>query len=29
MSIRECVLQLVLIIIPVVVLSLINLSERR
>jgi hypothetical protein len=29
MSIRECVLQLMLIIIPVVVLSLINLSERR
>jgi hypothetical protein len=29
MSIRECVLQLLLIIVPVVVLSLINLSERR
>jgi hypothetical protein len=29
MSIHECVLQLLLIIIPVVVLSLINVSERR
>ena len=29
MSIGECVLQFLLIIIPVVVLSLINLSERR
>jgi len=29
MSIRECVLQLLLIVIPVLILSLINLTERR